>query len=247
MKALVFAAGLGTRLRPLTNNMPKALVPVGGVPMLERVIRNLISYGFDEIVVNVHHFADQIISFLKEKDNFDVKIIVSDERDELLETGGGILKAREFLDGDEPFLVHNADILTDLDLSKLVEFHKANNADVTLLGAHRQTQRYLLFDQDLVLKGWCNKATGEVKPQGFEYVPGKYEEFAFGGIHMISPTIFETLQNYTTEHKFSIVPYYLSVCDKLKIQCYSSTNYSWFDVGKMETLHMAEDWVAKNK
>lgn len=247
MKALVFAAGLGTRLRPLTNNMPKALVPVGGVPMLERVIRNLISYGFDEIIVNVHHFADQIIDFLKEKDNFGVKIIVSDERDELLETGGGILKVRKYLEGDEPFLVHNADILTDLDLSKLVEYHQANNADVTLLGAHRQTQRYLLFDQKLVLKGWCNKATGEVKPQGFEYIPGKYEEFAFGGIHMISPTIFDTLQNYATEHKFSIVPYYLSVCDKLKIQCYSATNYSWFDVGKMETLRMAEEWVAKNK
>ena len=132
MKALVFAAGLGTRLRPLTDHQPKALVPVGGVPMLERVIGRLKAAGFDEITVNVHHFGQQIIDFLQAKQNFGLTIHVSDERNQLLDTGGGILKARPYLDGNEPFLVHNADIMTDIDLGAIYRKHVESQAHATL-------------------------------------------------------------------------------------------------------------------
>lgn len=243
MKAMIFAAGLGTRLRPLTDNMPKALVPVGGKPMLERVILNLIKYGFDDITINIHHFGGQIIDFLKANNNFGVTIHISDERDELLDTGGGILKARNFLDGNESFLVHNADILTDLNLKEFYDNHLGNNADATLLTASRNTARYLLLDDTNRLHGWINKNTGELKPQGFVYETDKYKEMAFGGIHILSPSIFPALENFTDEHKFSIIPFYLSVCEKLNIYGYAPEGYKWFDIGKIETLHQAENWI----
>ena len=179
MKAMVFAAGLGTRLRPLTDNMPKALVPVGGVPMLQHVILNLKRYGFEDIIVNIHHFGQQVMDFLAENGNFGISIHISDERGELLETGGGILKAREFFDDGEPFLVHNADVLTDLDLSEFYKFHLHNSADATLLTAERVTSRYLLLDNFNRLNGWINVKTGEVKPAGFKYEKGKYNSQAF--------------------------------------------------------------------
>ena len=145
MKAMIFAAGLGTRLKPLTDHMPKALVPVAGKPILEHVIGKLKSSGFDEVVINVHHFADQIIDFLKAKDNFGIKIWISDETDELLDTGGGIQKAAPYF--DEPFLVHNADILSNVDLKALYDFHRTSGNDATLLVSPRKTVRYLLFDE----------------------------------------------------------------------------------------------------
>ena len=156
MKAMIFAAGLGTRLRPLTDNMPKALVPVAGKPMLERVILRLKEAGFNEITVNIHHFGEQIIDFLRAHDNFGTEIHISDERGMLLDTGGGIKKARPFLDGQEPFLVHNADILTDIDLAGLYRHHLESDAESTLLVSERKTSRYLLFDDDYHLHGWIN-------------------------------------------------------------------------------------------
>ena len=154
---MIFAAGLGTRLKPLTDHMPKALVPVAGKPMLEHVILKLIASGFDEIVINVHHFAEQIIDFLKEKNNFGIKIWISDETEELLDTGGGIKKASSLL--NEPFLVHNADILSNVDLKTLYDFHIASENDATLLVSPRKTVRYLLFNQTNRLCGWINKDT----------------------------------------------------------------------------------------
>ena len=174
MKAMIFAAGLGTRLRPLTDHMPKALVPVAGKPMLERVILRLKEAGFNEITVNIHHFGEQIIDFLRAHDNFGTEIHISDERGMLLDTGGGIKKARPFLDGQEPFLVHNADILTDIDLAGLYRHHLESDAESTLLVSERKTSRYLLFDDDYHLHGWINKSTGEVKPAGFDYRETKY-------------------------------------------------------------------------
>lgn len=154
---MIFAAGLGTRLKPLTDNMPKALVPVAGIPMLERVILRLKENGFDNITVNIHHFGQQIIDFLNAHNNFGVQIHISDERDLLLDTGGAIRKARPFLDGNEPFLVHNADILTDIDLRTFYQYHLDNHAEASLLVSKRKTSRYLLFDQHYQLKGWTNK------------------------------------------------------------------------------------------
>lgn len=245
MKAMIFAAGLGTRLRPLTNDKPKALVKVGGKPMLQRVIENLKKYGFDEIIINVHHFGEQIIDYVATNDNFDIDIHISDERDELLDTGGGILKARHWLDGDEPFLVHNADILTDLDLKSFYEYHLHHSADATLLTASRDTARYLLFDESNRLHGWINKKTGDTLPDGFVYAKGAYKEMAFGGIHVISPKIFTELASYTAEHKFSIIPFYVAMCRKLKIMSYAPDGYRWFDVGKIETIHLAEESFCK--
>lgn len=237
---MVFAAGLGTRLRPLTDSRPKALVEVNGVPMLEHVIRHIVACGFSEIVVNVHHFGDMVIDFLQSKE-WDAKIFISDERGELLDTGGGILKAREWLDDGRPFLVHNADILTDIDLMMMYRHHLDSHADATLLAASRETSRYLLFDAKGQLHGWINTATEEVKPAGFVYDKNIYRPLAFGGVHVVSPTIFPSLEKYSSERKFSITPYYVSECRKLSIMGYSpKESYRWFDIGKPETLRLAE-------
>ncbi len=237
---MVFAAGLGTRLRPLTDNKPKALVEVNEVPMLEHVIRHIIDCGFDEIIVNVHHFGGVIIDFLGNR-KWDAKIIISDEQEKLLDTGGGILKARKWLDDGNPFLVHNADILTNMDLMEMYRSHIASDSDATLLVADRETTRYLLFDDKNRLQGWTNIKTGEVKPAGFVYDKEQYNPFAFGGIHVISPSIFESMAQYSCEEKFSITPYYIDVCNQLKISGYIPTeSYKWFDIGKLETLAQAE-------
>ena len=240
MKAMIFAAGLGTRLRPLTDNMPKALVPVAGKPMLERVIIRLKEAGFDDITVNIHHFGEQIIDFLRANNNFGVNIHISDERGELLDTGGGIQKARPFLEGNESFLVHNADILTDIDLAAFYRHHQESNAEVTLLVSERKTSRYLLFDNSYNLCGWINKSTGEVKPEGFSYREGNHKELAFGGIHVISPSLFRYMENGQWTGKFSIIPFYLSVCRQTYIQGYPLQGFQWFDIGKPETLAEAE-------
>lgn len=206
---MIFAAGLGTRLKPLTDTMPKALVPVAGKPMLEHVILKLKSAGFDEMVINVHHFAHQIIDFLKEKDNFGIKIWISNETDCLLDTGGGIKKAASFFTDGEPFLVHNVDILSNMDLKALYEYHRTNGNDATLLVSPRKTVRYLLFDEADRLCGWVNKDTLQTKPEGFIYQPDIQKEYAFSGIHVISPTLFKYMGN-EWRGKFSIMDFYFS-------------------------------------
>lgn len=240
MKALIFAAGLGTRLRPLTNDRPKALVEVAGRPMLEHVVRHLVGYGFRDIVVNVHHFGQQIIDFLEANNGFGANISISDERGELLDTGGGILKARPLLDDGEPFLVHNADIMTDLNLAEFYNYHLHHRADATLLVADRKTSRYFVFDADRRLQGWENVTTGETRPAGF--APGDRQlQLAFGGLHVISPSVFDALGGYTDEHKFSITPFYVDQCRNLKIMGYTpDVAYRWFDIGSPEKLAQAE-------
>ncbi len=241
MKAMIFAAGLGTRLRPLTDNCPKALVKVAGRPMLEHVIRHLISYGFTDIVVNIHHFGQQIIDFLEANDNFGADIKISDERGELLDTGGGILKARPLLDDGQPFLVHNADIMTDLNLADFYNWHLAHNADASVLVANRKTSRYFVFSPDRRLQGWENVNTGETRPVGFAPSEGQLQ-LAFGGVHVISPSIFDALNGYSSEAKFSITPFYVDSCQQLKIMGYTpDTAYRWFDIGSPEKLAQAEN------
>ena len=244
MKAMIFAAGLGTRLRPLTNDRPKALVEVGGKTMLERVIIKLAKAGFDDITINIHHFGEKIIEFLEHNENFGLNIHISDERDLLLDTGGGILKAQPFLDGDEPFLVHNADILTDIDLRAMYHNHIESGAMATLLVKERQTSRYFVFDDDYRLQGWLHKSTGETRPSDFIYREGMHE-LAFGGIHVISPSIFEPLEEYSQgQAKFSITPFYVDECHTHLINGYlQDTPYTWLDVGKHETLKLAEEMV----
>ena len=240
MKAMIFAAGLGSRLKPLTDTMPKALVPVAGCPMLEHVILKLKASGFTEIVINIHHFGEQIIDFLKTNNDFGLTIHISDERDRLLDTGGGIRKARLFFENSgEPFLVHNVDILSDMNLKELYDFHMQSGSVATLLASRRTTSRYLLFDTERKLRGWINKDTGQVKPEGFHYDESLYREYAF------SPAVFRLMEAPRWEGKFSIMDFYLATCGQTDYSGYLAEKLELIDIGKPETLARAEEFVKK--
>ena len=241
MRAMIFAAGLGTRLKPITDTLPKALVPVGGQPLLSHVIRKLVSAGYDHLVVNVHHFPDLIIDYLKEHD-FGVQVDVSDERDFLLETGGGIAHARPFLEG-EPFLVHNVDILSNLDLGWLREQHRTD-ALATLLVSDRKTQRYLLFREDGRLAGWTNLATGEVRSPYPDLDPSACRMLAFSGIHYMSCGIFQAFEALEMPERFPIMDFYLKACDRYPIYAAVPQDLQLLDVGKLDTLAQAEQYCA---
>lgn len=246
MKAMIFAAGLGSRLKPLTDTMPKALVPVAGCPMLEHVILKLKTSGFTEIVINIHHFGEQIIDFLKTNNDFGLTIHISDERDRLLDTGGGIRKARLFFENSgEPFLVHNVDILSDMNLKELYDFHMQSGSVATLLASRRTTSRYLLFDTERKLRGWINKDTGQVKPEGFHYDESLYREYAFSGIHVFSPAVFRLMEAPRWEGKFSIMDFYLATCGQTDYSGYLAEKLELIDIGKPETLARAEEFVKK--
>lgn len=245
MKAMIFAAGLGSRLKPLTDNTPKALIPINGKPMLEHVILKLKDAGFYKIVINIHHEAQQIIDFLTANNNFGIPIELSDERNYLLDTGGGIKNAAKFLQGTEPFLVHNVDIMSNVDLRELYNRHLETNPLATLLVSKRNTSRYLLFNKENKLCGWRNHETGEVKSFYPNFDPAQYNEYAFGGIHVISPQIFEYMEEWTG--KFSIINFYLSICARTNIHAYPADNLRLIDVGKPEALAKAEDWMKGDK
>ena len=243
---MIFAAGLGSRLKPLTDTMPKALVPVAGCPMLEHVILKLKASGFTEIVINIHHFGEQIIDFLKTNNDFGLTIHISDERDRLLDTGGGIRKARLFFENSgEPILVHNVDILSDMNLKELYDFHMQSGSVATLLASRRTTSRYLLFDTERKLRGWINKDTGQVKPEGFHYDESLYREYAFSGIHVFSPAVFRLMEAPRWEGKFSIMDFYLATCGQTDYSGYLAEKLELIDIGKPETLARAEEFVKK--
>ena len=241
MKALIFAAGLGTRLKPLTDTMPKAMVPVQGEPLLAHVLRKLKRAGCKEAVVNVHHFADQISDYLATHD-FGLSVSISDERDQLLETGGGIKKAAHLLGSSEPFLVHNVDILSNLDLAAFYAFHKPERL-ATLLVSERETQRYLLFNAENRLVGWTNIKTGEVKSPYADLDVSACQKLAFAGIHVISPTIFPLMESW--QGKFSIIDFYLSVSASSLIIGETVPNLQLVDVGKMDSLEQADAFLTQ--
>ncbi len=287
MKAMIFAAGLGTRLKPITDTMPKALVPVCGQPLLYHVITKLVANGYDDLVVNVHHFPDRIIHYLHSHD-FGARIAVSDERDFLRETGGGIKFARPLLDfstpptaplemtktlsfrpseatdplsfrpseatdplsfrpseargeiyRQEPFLVHNVDIVSNLDLKWLREQHKAD-ALATIVVSERETQRYFLFDEEGRLKGWTNVKTGEVRSPYGDIDPNQYRKLAFAGIHLMSPAIFDAFDQLGFGDRFSITDFYLKACADYPVYAAVPPDFRMVDVGKKETLSEAE-------
>lgn len=241
---MIFAAGLGSRLKPLTDTMPKAMVPIAGRPMLEHVILKLKAAGFTEIVINIHHFGDQILDFLKANGNFGLTIHISDERELLLDTGGGVRKARPFFENsDEPFLIHNVDILSDVNLKELYDYHLQNGGMATLLASRRKTSRYLLFDEKKKLCGWTNKDTGQVKPEGFRYDESLYQEYAFSGIHILSSAIFRWMDASDWEGKFSIMDFYLATCQQTDFFGYLAEKLQLIDIGKPETLAKAEVFV----
>ena len=233
---MIFAAGLGTRLKPLTDTMPKALVRVGGEPLLWHVIQKLKAAGYERIVVNVHHFAEQIVDYLKEHDNFGLDIRISDETDGLLETGGGIKKALPLFDAESPILIHNVDILSNLDLSALP-------TDAPLLVvSQRKTKRYLLFDDDLRLQGWTNIETGEVKGVKSEEVKSeKFKMLAFSGIHVMHPSLYPLFADWPD--RFPIMDFYLKACGEHLIRGYEAPDLRLMDVGKLDTLDQAESFI----
>ena len=242
MQAMIFAAGLGTRLKPLTDTMPKALVRVGGEPLLKHVLMNLRKEGFTRIVVNVHHFASQIVDYLNANGNFGLDIAVSDETGMLLDTGGGIRKASPLFSSVSPILIHNVDILSNVGLRDF--YLSAANSDATLLVSERQTKRYLLFDGDMRMRGWTNIDTGEIKGEGArEDDVASLRKYAFAGIHVFSPALFPLMQAYP--EKFGIMDFYIRECGKAQIVGHPQKNLMLMDVGKADTLSEAEAFLNK--
>ena len=259
---MIFAAGLGTRLKPLTDTMPKALVRVGGEPLIKRVIMNLAAAGVDRIVVNVHHFAEQIIDYLKDNDNFGLDIRISDETAGLLETGGGIKKAAPLFDPAAPILIHNVDILSNVNLSEFYQIASRSEeseggsekrrvkseesnccgaVDAVLLVSWRKTKRYLLFNDDMKLVGWTNIETGEVRSPYPELNPKECRMYAFAGIHALSPRLLKMMDEFPD--RFGIIDFYLKACATHNIKGYVKDDLKLMDIGKLDTLAQAEEFL----
>jgi len=232
MKAMLFAAGLGTRLKPFTDKHPKALAEVNGKTLLELNIRYLQRFGIEDVIVNVYHFADQIEQVINDNSGFGSWVTISDERDEVLETGGGLLKAAPYFEGDEPFVVMNVDVLTTLDLGAMIAAHKADDAMATLAVMKRDSSRQLLFDEHMILCGWANNNTHQ---QRISREVSWMQLFAFSGIQVLSP---EILQMPFTG-KFSMIDVYLHFAKDHIIRGYDHTGNVFIDVGKPESLEKA--------
>jgi NDP-sugar pyrophosphorylase family protein len=231
MKAMLFAAGLGTRLKPFTDKHPKALAEVNGKTLLEHNIRYLQRFGIEDVIVNVHHFADQIIEVIEENSGFGSWVTISDERDEVLETGGGLKKAAEYFKDEEAFVVMNVDVLTNLDLRKLIDEHNNSLAFATLAVMDRESSRKLLFDQQMILCGWENNLTGQqriVRATSFR-------PMAFSGVQVLTPEILAM----PFEGKFSMIDVYLHFAGEHLIKGYDHTGNIFIDVGKPESLEKA--------
>lgn len=239
---MIFAAGLGSRLRPLTDRRPKALVEIAGRPMLEHLILKLKRAGVGHVVVNVHHFGGQIIDFLAAHDGFGLRVEISDERGQLLDTGGGLKKAAPMLGGDAPVLVHNVDIVSDLDLPGLYEAYgreaAVSGCDAMLAVNVRETSRYLLFDDEKRLRGWIHTGSGEVKSPVSEFDAEACARRAFTGIHLFHPALFADMRPW--EGAFSIIDFYLAVSARKKIVAYEVPEGTrWVDAGKPAALEKA--------
>ena len=240
MEAMIFAAGLGTRLQPITNHIPKALVEVNGTTLLELCIKNIIKYGFDRVIVNVHHLGEQIIDFVANH-SFDAEIVISDERQLLLDTGGGLKKASQLLVQDTPLLIHNVDVLSAIDLADLYRHHCQSNAMATVAVAERDTSRYLLFDTDDNLTGWTNRKTGETiwaKPEQ----QGHVRPMAFSGIHVVNRQMTDLLP---TAAPYPIIPQYIAIARHSTIKAYKHKADEWIDVGKPDSLVAANSFATK--
>jgi NDP-sugar pyrophosphorylase family protein len=234
MKAMIFAAGLGTRLKPLTNSRPKALIEINGKTLLEIIIKKLARSGFSDIVINVHHFAEQIVDFLDSKNNFGLHIIVSDERNLLLDTGGGLKKASSFFDDNKPFLVHNADVLSNIDILALYNSHLENKSLATLACQERDSTRQFLVDAANELAGWKNNVTGEVR---ISRQPSEIlKPLSFCGIQVISPQLLDLISENGV---FSIIDLYLRLAKNHIIKILTFNEAAWIDIGTPENLKKA--------
>ena len=236
MKAMILAAGLGTRLRPLTKNVPKALVEINGSPILEIIILQLKSYGFSDIIINIHHHYNQVIDFLRANDNFGVNIQISDEKDKILDTGGGIKKASWFLNDNKPFLVHNVDVISDINLKDMYDFHCKRHPLATLAVKDKDSSRSLVFDHSYRLFGWENSSTGESRIVSALEKSDK-TNIGFCGIHVIDPEIF---QHMNSNDKFSIITTYMNVSLEHPIIGYPVEQNLWMDIGSFVKLEHAQ-------
>jgi mannose-1-phosphate guanylyltransferase len=240
MRAMVLAAGLGTRLRPLTDHRPKALVEVGSRTLLEIALARLSSFGIREVIVNVHHFADMIVDYLKANKNFGMRIEISREDDLLLDTGGGLKKAAPFFlrksqSPEEPFILHNVDVISTIDLRRMAQFHAENHALATLAMQERPTSRYLLFDEQLQL---CGRKSGKDGQAELVRSSSHPKALAFSGIHVISPRLFSLM---TEDGVFSIIaPYLRLAAQGEKIIAFRSDEYQWRDLGRIDDVTQAD-------
>jgi NDP-sugar pyrophosphorylase family protein len=240
MKAMILAAGLGTRLRPLTDNRPKALVEIGGRTLLDLTLARLRAFGVREVIINVHHFADRVIDYLQSNNNFGMRIEISCE-DVLLDTGGGLKKAGHFFTDDagptkneEPFILHNADVLSSVDLRRMIEFHNQREALATLAVKDRKTSRYLLFDGQLQL---CGRRSGDGSTQELVRSTVQTQALGFCGIHIICPRLIKMM---TEEGTFSIIDCYLRLAaQRQKIVGFRADEYYWRDLGRLNDIEQA--------
>jgi NDP-sugar pyrophosphorylase family protein len=239
MQAMILAAGLGTRLKPLTDDIPKALVQLNGKTLLEITIRNLIENDFRKIIINVHHFADKVKEFL-DKNTFAADIFISDESDLLLDTGGGIKNAHKYFD-DSPILIHNVDIISNLDLREFYNYHLSDDAIASLVVSKRTSSRYLLFNDDNILCGWQNVSKNEKIIVRDER---DLKQLAFDGIHILNPQLIES---FPDEKVFSIIKAYLKIAEIEEIHAYINNDIKWIDVGKVDSLQRAEDLYKRMK
>lgn len=237
MKALILAAGLGTRLHPITLHSPKALAKINDLTLLEVLILKLKRFGIKEVIINIHHFADQIVDFIEEQKQFGIEIVFSDERNELLDTGGGIKKAEWYLSDGKPFLVHNVDVISSVDLNDFAAYHQKSGSIATLAVRNRDTSRYFLFNENDILCGWKNISTSE---QIITNPSSMIHPLAFSGIHIINPDIFDLIDR---TGRFSIVDEYLRLSADYKICAYKHNNTLWMDLGKVENLKQAENII----
>ncbi len=231
---MIFSAGLGTRFKPWTDKHPKALALVNGKPLLQHNVEYLQRYGITDVVVNVHHFADQVIEAIKKNEGWGSNILISDERKEVLETGGGLLKARDLLQNGEPFVTLNADFLTNLNINNLITFHKKRNALISFGITNRKTSRNFLFDEQHRLCGWRNSNTGEEK---IAIAKVNLVEMAYSCVVIFQPEIFELIPQ---RGKFSLVDTYLSLAQAYPIYGYDHSGDKLVDVGKPESVAIAE-------
>ena len=239
MKAMILAAGLGTRLKPFTNSNPKALAVINGKTILQRNIEFLAGFGITDLIINVHHFAKKLIEFLKINENFGSTITISDESDEVLETGGGLKKTQWFFEDETtPFVLMNVDVLTDIHLRTMIDQHNKLKPLATVAVTNRHTSRYFLFDEVNYLCGWKNVKTGEQK---ISREASKYVQKAFSGIHVLSPKIFSLIN---LEGKFSMVDLYLDLATSHTIMAFDHNNSKFIDVGKPESIEQAEKLFA---
>jgi len=239
MKAIIFAAGLGTRIQTITKGLPKALLVFDGVSLLERAIVYLQKNAVTEIIVNVHHQAELIKSFILER-KWDIPIYISDETDKLLDTGGALLKVQDFFSKEKDFVAYNVDIITNLNLLEMIEYHRKEGAIATLAVRNRQTSRYLLWDNDNNMIGWENVQKNErILHKEIPFV-----QAAFSGVHIVSGQIFNYIHK---KGAFSITPLYIDLAKNQKIKAYFHNDTYWFDVGKPETYKLAQDYFRNNQ